>query len=146
MKRYRLWLCLPALLTGAIDGSLTLIGQGKFYWNGNYAAVNEFSPMFRWLLQQHPSAFIGGFLLYLVLVSTLLVYIPNKLAKILSLTMVLAHTWGTTTWLPNIGISYYWYTLVFALFATITLFSFEKAELLRVEQKNSSDGVTPPQT
>jgi hypothetical protein len=58
--RRMLALCLPPLLAGLLDMSVTLHGQSEAYWAGDYSQVNEMSGNLRSWLQMSPIAFLGG--------------------------------------------------------------------------------------
>ena len=99
MKRRFLGLCVPPLLFGAADGTMTLLGQSADYWAGYYGAVNEASPTFNHLLQIHPLAFVGGILVWAVMVVALIMLLPDTPALITSIAVTFGHTVGTATWL-----------------------------------------------
>ena len=81
------------------DGGVTLAGQSAEYWSGSYVSVNEGAPTFKDLLRFHPAAFVGGLLVEAALLSTLILLLPSLVAVFTSLTLTLAHTWGTVSWL-----------------------------------------------
>lgn len=97
-KRRFLGLCVPPLVLGLVDGSLTLVGQSSFYWE-NYLAVNEANPIFASLLQVHPVAFLAGAVAWLAMLCTMIVLLPQLAALILSIAITFGHTIGSGNWL-----------------------------------------------
>lgn len=90
---------LPFLLAFLLDWSLTLHGQSAEYWAGNYACANETSPFFRALFMIHPLAAIAGQLVWVGLILTLLVLLPEILAVILLIFVVFGHMMGAYSWM-----------------------------------------------
>jgi hypothetical protein len=97
-KRRFIGLCVPPLVLGWVDGSLTLVGQSSFYWE-NHLAVNEANPIFASLLQVHPVAFLAGAAGWLAMLCTLIVVLPRLPALILSIAITFGHTIGSGNWL-----------------------------------------------
>jgi hypothetical protein len=93
-----LGLCMPPLVLGLVDGSLTLVGQSSFYWE-NYLAVNEANPIFASLLQVHPVAFLAGAAAWLAMLCTMILVLPRLAALILSIAITFGHTIGSGNWL-----------------------------------------------
>jgi hypothetical protein len=97
-KRRFFGLCIPPLVLGLVDGSLTLAGQSSFYWE-NYLAVNEANPVFASLLRVHPLAFLAGAAAWLAMLCTMIVVLPRLAALILSIAITFGHTIGSGNWL-----------------------------------------------
>ena len=107
--------CLPAILVWSLDCTLTLCGQSEAYWAGGVAgntdgvtslhhygaSVNEVSPTSHYLLTLHPSAYIVGTVLEMVVLCALIMLLPTTFALITCLAATLGHTWGATTWLSR---------------------------------------------
>lgn len=110
-----LGLCLPALLVWSVDCTLTLCGQSEAYWAADVArntdgvtslhhygaSVNEVSPTSRYLLTVHPLAYVGGTVLAMLVLCSLIMLLPPTLALMTCLAATLGHTWGATTWLAR---------------------------------------------
>jgi len=94
-----LGLCLTPLLICALDYMLTLLGQSDAYWAGDYQRVNEASPMFNYLLQIHPAAFIAGMAVWMTVFVGLILLLPDTLALIVSIAVAFGHSAGAATWL-----------------------------------------------
>ena len=54
----RVYLIVPALAAFVIDVALTLWGQPREYWNGDYGVAQEMAPVGFALLAHHPLAFV----------------------------------------------------------------------------------------
>ncbi len=99
LRQRFLGLCLPPLVFWALDATLTLIGQSAAYWQGQRAYVNEGSPTFHYLLTVHPAAFAAGMAGWAAIFVAVLLLLPDTLALIVSVAIVLGHAAGTATWL-----------------------------------------------
>ena len=97
-RRRFLGLCVPPLVLGLIDGAMTLVGQSSFYWE-NHLAVNEANPVFSSLLQVHPLAFLAGAAIWLLMLCTMIVVLPQVVALVLSIAITFGHTIGSGNWL-----------------------------------------------
>jgi hypothetical protein len=121
MRRPRIWLCLTPLGFAVLDAGLTLAGQGGRYWSGAYLHANEGNSVYRWLLQQHPSAFAAGILAWLALFSLAILAVPRRLAIAIAVAIVLGHTWGLATGLVANVPHGYWVALAMFLVAGYAL-------------------------
>ena len=99
LRQRFLGLCLPPLVFCASDATLTLIGQSAQYWQGQRTSVNELSPTFNYLLTVHPAAFAAGMAGWAAIFVIVLLLLPDTLALIVSVVIVLGHAAGTATWL-----------------------------------------------
>jgi len=59
-RRRFLGFCLLPILLTALDYGLTLAGQPKEYWAGDYGRAHEMDPILHTLLVYHPLAFVGN--------------------------------------------------------------------------------------
>jgi len=93
-------LCVPPLVFCALDTILTLLGQTAEYWKGGQLAYdNESSPTFHYLLSVHPAAFVAGIAGWAAILVVVLLLLPDTLALIVSVAVVLGHAVGAATWL-----------------------------------------------
>ena len=122
MQPKHFWLCLPPLLTCLFANAMTLWNQPATYWAGEYWRALEAAPHGRWLLTQHPLAFEGAMLGYILLFCFFILYLPRSLAMVLSTTIVLGHLTGACT-----GIAWerplegYWLSLGICVCAAVLL-------------------------
>lgn len=100
-QRRLLGLGLPCLLAWAMDVALTLHGQPQEYWAGDYARSTEGAPFYFRLYTLHPIAGVGGHLLWIGLVVSLVVQLPEVYAVVLALAVAFGHTWGASTWVTR---------------------------------------------
>jgi hypothetical protein len=92
---------LPCLLPWVLDVTLTLHGQPPEYWAGDYTRTTEGAAFYRRLYEIHPSAGVGGNLLFIGLIGALLVLLPERLAVVLALAAAFGSTWGASTWVER---------------------------------------------
>jgi hypothetical protein len=135
-RNKNLWLCFPLAVTGLGDGILTLVGNNITGLGWGW----ETSPTWRWFLHHGALPFGFAFVGYLVVVGTIVAYAPLRLAKVLCVTMVLAHTDGIMSWLHLVGVSYFLEPLVYAAIAIITVVAFEQDAAAKRRPALQSDG------
>ena len=95
----KLWLALPAFLLCLADQVVTLLGQPKEYWAGDYGQAREGAPHGLWLLTGHPAWYMTAAAFYLLLIVVVIVWLPRFPARIASAGFVIGHTWGTSFWM-----------------------------------------------
>lgn len=111
---------MPFAVLAVIDFSLTLRGQSPAYWQGNHNMVNEILPLFAWGLRHGPIVFLLVCLLWVLVLSALIVVVPDIVSQVLSLALVIGHTWGAMTWLAyRLLVEYYLCILLFVLSAVL---------------------------
>lgn len=94
-----LWILVPPLLLCLLDMSLTLYGQSDAYWAGNYSDVNELAPSARGYLMIHPLAFVGHCVMWMAIFSSLILLLPQRLAMMVAVCVVVGHMTGSASWL-----------------------------------------------
>ena len=99
LSRNAVWLLLPPIALCSLDFGLTLYGQSGAYWAGDYAAVREGSPSFAHYLSIHPLVAIGAALLWIFIFSATVLLLPEKLALIATIAIVIGHLAGAASWL-----------------------------------------------
>ena len=99
--RSRLWLALPAFLLCLFDQFVTLLGQPKAYWAGDFRAPLEGSPPGHWLLSRHPAWYIMAACCYLLFIVLFIIWLPRLPARMASAGFVVGHTWGTCWWMQT---------------------------------------------
>ena len=119
-----LWLVVPPTLMCCLDFGLTLYGQSDAYWSGNYQDVNEMSPSFGRYLAMHPLAFVAAAAVWIVILSSLIALLPEKLGMTLSIGIVLGHMAGAASWLAFRFGSYQSCNVLFLLTAGVIVTAF----------------------
>ena len=99
VKRRFLGLCLPVILAGSLDATLTLCGQSPAYWAGDYQQVNELGGFLNQLLRIHPLAFIAFECFQFVVVSCFILLVTDSLALLVSIASVFNAVLGASTWI-----------------------------------------------
>lgn len=88
-------------IPGAIDGTLTLLGQSPEYWQ-NYKLVNEGSPAYI-VLATHPALFVLGGIIWFIG----WYYIYKRLKEpwniILTVAFIAGHSYGAGSWIQKIA-------------------------------------------
>jgi hypothetical protein len=125
MKKARFWLCIPPLLAAVADLVATLLGQPAAYWTGSLLYAREGAPHGLWLFQQHRLAFPIAFGLWMLLFSAAILYGPRRLARAITLAVVMGHGWGAIDWIYA-SAGYWLCILATIVLAIITEFVLEK--------------------
>ena len=99
----RLRLCLPPIAACWADVAATLLGQPVAYWCGDFAAVIEFNPLARLLLQAHPLAFVVAAAASCGLVAAAVVLLNRRLAVVLAFAVTFCHTVAAAAWAARAG-------------------------------------------
>ena len=99
LRQRFLGLCVPPLVFWALDLTLTLVGQSAEYWQGHWGHVNVGPPTFEYLLAVHPAAFAAGMAGWAAIFVMVLLLLPDTLALIVSVVIVLGHAAGSATWI-----------------------------------------------
>lgn len=110
------WACL-------IDLLLTINGQPSAYWQGNLQMVKEGNPLIELFMKNSVSGiyvFIVFWLLALVLIGY---YLPSKLLRVLALFFLIAHTYGSSSWL--IELCSFWTVITYVLLNSIIFIALE---------------------
>lgn len=123
-----IWLAAPPALLCMLDAGLTLYGQSKGYWAGNYAEVNEFSPSFAQYLSIHPLAFVGANLLWILIFSVIVSLLPEVLALTVSIAIMIGHMGGAASWLAYHFHNYQACNGLFLVTAFIVAVSFKRGQ------------------
>src|SRR5437899_56450 len=103
LRRRFLGLCLLPILLTCLDCVLTLAGQSKEYWSGEFTRVIEETSWCHKLLAYHPSAFVAGQAALTVVAMGLILLTPRIAAVIFSITQSLTHWAGASSWLVFSG-------------------------------------------
>jgi|SRR5579862_2550945 len=98
-KRRLLGMGLPCLLAFLFDVGMTLHGQPAEYWAGDYSQTTEGAPFIRKAYLLHPAAVFGVEALWVGIIVTWVLLLPEVLAVIVSIAVVFGHTVGGYTWL-----------------------------------------------
>ena len=107
-RRRLIGMALPCLLALALDAGLTLRGQPKEYWAGDYSQTTEGAPFHRKLFAIHPAAAVAGYAAWAGILVGLILLLPESLAVVFSIAVVFGHTAGAYTWLDG-GITVGWF-------------------------------------
>lgn len=98
MKRMA-WLCVAPVVMCLFDTAVTLYFQPAAYWAGDYARVNEFSPVDRWMLGRHPGLFAAWVMVWITAFCIAILKLPTRIALGIALFLLINNTAGAASWL-----------------------------------------------
>ncbi len=96
--RRKWWLCVAPASVCALDAGLTLVFQPAAYWAGQFDKVNEFSPLDRWMLMQHPLAFVAWVGVWIAAFTLVLLWLPTRASLTLAVILILGNATGASSW------------------------------------------------
>ena len=97
--KYRILICIGAVLFAVFDAFLTLDGQSAAYWSSGFESVEESNPIGYWFLKSSPSAFIVAIVCWMIAFVTLILTLPKKFSRFLAIAILIGHAFGVATWL-----------------------------------------------
>jgi hypothetical protein len=119
-KKEKLTLLIPALWASLFDTVITIVHQSKDYWSGDLKAANEANPIGAVFMKYHVAGLFILSALWMILVSVLGYYLPRKISRVFLLFVLIAHTFGGSTWLT--GKYGFWCVMTFILFNSILFY------------------------
>ncbi len=125
----KIWLCIPPVTWSIADAVATLTGQPPTFWSGAYRLAREWNPIAQWFMHMHPLAFLAADLALIALVSSAIILLPVKLAKTLSVFIVMAHTNAVAAWLIYSFHTNWWtYTLTWLVSAILLVYTLARSD------------------
>ena len=122
-RKEKLLALIPALWASLFDAVITIVHQPKDYWNGNLNAANEANDIGNYMMKQHVSGLFIVCGIWLILIGILGFYIPKKYSRIFLLFVLIAHSFGASSWLfDNYG---FWTAILFIGFNAILFYKIE---------------------
>lgn len=115
------WLLLiPAFWASGFDIAISIIQQPKEYWAGDLLASNEGNPVGKFMMMKHVSGIFVVSFSWLVVITCLGYYLPNKLSRIFLVFVLIAHSYGAATWINR---AYgFWVEILFFIFNAFLFF------------------------
>ena len=125
----KLILLIPAYWTCIFDIIITIINQSDEYWKGNLSKANEGNPIGAFMMANHTSGIFIVCALWLILIGIIGFKLSNRKLKIFALFVLIAHSFGASSWLSN----YYgfWYAIIFIFINSIMFIEIENIYELR---------------
>ena len=134
-KRKKLLALIPALWAGLFDSTITIVHQPKEYWNGNLNTANEANTIGNFMMKQHVSGIFIVCGIWLILIGIIGYYLPKKYSRIFLLFVLIAHSFGASTWLSNhYG---FWTAIIFILFNSILFYKIDDL----INKENVQNGI-----
>lgn len=116
-KSHKLLLLIPALWVSIFDMFITSFWQDPDYWKGNLSKAKESNPIGSWFMSQHVSGLFVISTIWIIFIGVLGYYLPTKLRKIFLLFVLIAHSFGASTWLTRFH--GFWSAIIFILLNTV---------------------------
>ena len=108
---------IPAYIASIIDITLTITHQPPGYWHGDLSKANEGNPIGGTLMKMDVSGIFVISGIWLLIIGVLGYYLPGKLSKIFLLFVVIAHSYGASTWIDEFyG---FWSSMLLILFNSV---------------------------
>jgi hypothetical protein len=102
-RKARFWLGGPPLFALACDAAMTLAGQSSAYWRGDYRTALELNPIAYPLLAHHPATFAAYIFAWGVVLFLGILWLPTRLAPVLSFAACFGHALAAAAWLWRAG-------------------------------------------
>ena len=117
----RVWLAITPLFCYWMNITLALLAQSKWYWRGYFEFANEASPQGQFLMSAHPAAFVGAAALWGVILLIAMLKLPESLAKIVGMSLVIGHVGFGLSFLPHCIPAGYFIKVGVCILASVTL-------------------------
>lgn len=139
----RWWLCVAPAVACALDASLTLVFQPETYWTGGFAAVNEISPIDRWMLMQHPIAFAVWVATWIVAFSVVIRCLSARVGMAVAITLILGNVSGAYSWVSWRVPAGFWVSFGMNVFiAALVVVTWAKAGVLTSSTRDATPDPT----
>ncbi len=116
-KNHKLLLLIPALWASIFDIFITSFWQDPEYWKGDLSKAKESNPIGEWFMSQHVSGLFVISIIWIILIGVLGYYLPAKLRKVFLLFVLIAHSFGASTWLARYH--EFWSAIIFILLNSV---------------------------
>ena len=117
MKKNKLRNLIPAYIASIVDITLTIVNQAPEYWQGDLSKANEGNPIGGTLMAMNVSGIFVISGIWLIIIGPLGYHLPGKLSRIFLLFVLVAHSYGASTWIsPRYG---FWASMLLILFNAV---------------------------
>lgn len=121
---------MPALWACTIDLILTIINQPIEYWHGSLQVANEGNPIIIYLMKISVYGLFIFLGLWLLFIGIITLYLSPLLTKMLSLFVLIAHTYGAASWLSQC--CGFWAVINYIILNSVIFVVFESIYSLRI--------------
>lgn len=125
---------IPALWASIIDIGATIFGKPAGYWKGDLHIANERNPIGSFFMAHHTSGLFIISAVWIILIVALGYYLPRKISKIYLLFVLIAHSWGASSWIPK----------EYNFLGSISLFLFNAILYIMIEELSSTKNTPKP--
>jgi len=113
---------IPAFWACLVDLLLTTINQPVEYWQGNLQMVREGNPLIEFLMKNSISGIFIFVTLWLLTIVMIGYYLHSKLLRVLALFVLIAHTYGASSWLAEC--CSFWTVIAYVLLNSVLFIAF----------------------
>lgn len=125
----KLLILIPAFWACSLDLIITLLNQPSEYWYGNLKIYREGNPLVEILMKNHISGIFIFVILWLLTIIFIGYFLSPKSLRTLTLFVLVAHTFGASTWL--VEIFGFWSAICLFLINSIIYISFEDIYIIK---------------
>jgi hypothetical protein len=113
----------PCIFLWLLDVILTLTGQSREYWAGNFSEAKELNPLFLLFLSNDPGIFLVAAVAYILLLVSILFLVPLRIAIMTAYIASIAHLIGAASWMlqMNLRMAGIILTILLVIFVKIVL-------------------------
>jgi hypothetical protein len=123
---------------------LTLVYQPAAYWAGAVDAVNEISPIDRWMLVRHPLAFVAWVAAWIMAFSVAIRCLPTRVGMAVALTLILGNVSGAYSWVSWRVPAGFWVSYgMDLLIAALLVVTWARAGVLASGRPDAEPGAAP---
>jgi hypothetical protein len=107
----------PGFLALFVDLLFTIKGQPTAYWQGNLQMVREGNPLVEFFMKSSLLGIYVFVVLWLLVIVLIGYYLPSKSLRVFALFILIAHTYGASSWL--IECFNFWTVITYVLLNSI---------------------------
>lgn len=123
---------IPALWACLVDLLLTVKMQPTEYWSGNLLMVREGNPLIKYFMINSTSGIFIFVSAWILTFLTIGYFLPNKLLRVISLFVLVAHTYGAASWLTEF--CSFWTVISYLLLNSVMFIAFTDIYLLKTSK------------
>lgn len=126
----------------AADATVTLLLQSPEYWSGQYETASEGEVIGAMMLRAHPLAFVAWIAVWALVLATVIVLVPQIIARIICVGAALLHTFGLLNWLLTQTSNPYLTYSCGLICAALIVYSLERKDAETEARAEHSSGVS----
>lgn len=123
---------MPGFWALLVDLLFTIKGQPAAYWQGNLQMVREGNPLVEFFMKISLSGIYVFVVLWLSAIILIGYYLPSKLLRVLALFVLIAHTYGASSWF--IECFSFWTVITYVLLNSIIFITLDDIYSLKISK------------